>query len=422
MNAYPSYEIRLSPSQLPYYEICPCYRPEPVEPDAVVSTIDEGTAVHLALEKNDLSILPTAELKSFAERCISYLRSLAPNESSDPALLELAPEDRQALGKDVVLKESQIVLDSPVGKPGRPDAVVFPSAQPYSAHVLDYKIGRSNQLFDRDLPSAQGADYAYRLFLRYPFLQTVSVHILLPRLLEIYQSEYDRNRDFSALEQRILAVHERVNDPFKKPVPSPITCSNCLFRYRCPALIKTAEALVAAATPDWIQRTPELSLSALDTPQARGLAMRLCSALELVIDVVKRQVLEKAKAGEPVEGYQLTTRKGDVRVQDALGLLQYVQAQFNVRMEELIQQAASVSLGKLLSALEAVTGKDRLELRKQLLNEAASFLQTQPPVVYLRKAARANPADDLLSDPIRAAKEVFSQKGGEETPKLEGFE
>lgn len=67
----PSRHAEISPSTFEYREMCDFWAPDQSEEDPVMAT--RGTAIHAAVEKNDMSLCLETEDIPIARLCLKYL-------------------------------------------------------------------------------------------------------------------------------------------------------------------------------------------------------------------------------------------------------------------------------------------------------------------------------------------------------------
>jgi hypothetical protein len=195
---------RFSPSRLENLEICPKFEMQEMEDSA-----DEGTLMHEAAEKEDLSGL-SEEQRTQVQAALDY----------KSVIVSKRPNAK-------VLKEERVELQGLTY--GTLDlAVVWDD----EADIADYKFGRVE--VEHASRNLQVQTYAAALMEMRPELQKVTVHIIQPRVGTPSFATFDRSL-VAQIRARIELVYSKTGDPFSPPCPGAI-CDRCRWAHRCPAL------------------------------------------------------------------------------------------------------------------------------------------------------------------------------------------
>lgn len=381
------FDIKLSPSKLAYYEACPVFWQAPSEKSEAA---EEGDRLHEAVEKKDLSILEDEEQKEAAKHCLDYVKQLAPNPSSAGNMLYI----------DTVLEE--VWLESDIGKRGRADLVILPASDRKLAHVVDFKFGKVP--VEHAATNAQGVDYAYRVFKKFPDIDRVQVHFIMPRQRDVTWHEFSREIDFPAMRERLLGIHQRVNDPFKQPTPNlEKACQYCDLKARCPALSQTAVDVarrfnVLPVPQDFAPHAPR-------TPEERGMAQELADLLIKWGEEVKSQNTAAVMDGAEAEGFKVQSRRGNTSVSDPLAFAKTLCEKYDLALEEVIGKAGSVSFSKAIALLKEYNSEmDAAEIRERVEKEMGHLIKTGAQINFLarerkgkRKEAKQNELAQLES-------------------------
>lgn len=367
------FAVKISPSRLEYLESCPVFWQEPRTEKHQAA--EEGDMLHEAVERGDPSLVDNEEQKTAVKECIEYVRNLAPHPNDAPS------SSVPMVERDVVFKEYW--LESDIGKKGRADLVIFPAKDRSAAHVVDYKFGKAP--VEHASKNAQGIDYAYRVFWKFPEIQKVTVHFIMPRQRDVTWHEFSRSDDYPRIRQRLLRIHEQVNDPFKKPTPNfEKACQYCDLKARCPAL---GENAVQLARQFSLLPVPEdFAPHAPRTPEERGMAQDLADLFMKWGEEVKKQNTQSVLGGEAADGYKVQSRKGNTSVRDSLGFVSYLSRNFDISTDEVIDKASSISFSKVVSLLkEHCPDVDASQLREKLESELGHLINIGPQISFLAK-------------------------------------
>lgn len=362
------FDIKLSPSKLAYYEACPVFWQEPMQKSEAA---EEGDRLHEAVEKRDLSLLDDPEQKEAANQCLTYIRQLAPNPGGQGNMLQV----------DTIYEE--MWLESDIGKKGRADLIILPASDRKLAHLVDFKFGK--QPVEHAATNAQGVDYAYRVFRKFPDVERVQVHFIMPRQKDVTFHEFNRETDYPKMRERILNVHRSVNDPFKKPTPNlEKACQYCSLKARCPALGENAVSL--ARRFELLPVPEDFAPHAPRTPEERGLAQELADLLIKWGEDVKSQNTAAVMDGAEADGFRVQSRRGNTSVSDSISFAREISQKFDLSLEDIIEKAGSVSFSKTVSLVkESNKELDAREIRDKLENDFGHLLKTGPQINFLAR-------------------------------------
>lgn len=393
-----SFDIKLSPSMLEYYSLCPVYQPE--KRDSRGAAAEEGDLLHEAVEKEDTSILQDDEQIEAARECIMYVRGLSPSPK---------PEGGQIAGSilsyDEVYKE--MWLESDIGKRGRADRVIRPASDRKHIDCVDYKFGR--RPVSPAKVNLQGKDYAYRLFRKFPDVDEVTVHFLMPRLREISVHTFRRTEDLASLREDIMSVHRAVNDPFKVPTPNlDKACEFCGLRASCPALSGSLVSL--AKRSNMLPLPSDFSPSSPRTPAERGLAQVLADIMINWGTEVKRQNTEAVlNGGQEAEGYAPSKRKGKTTISDTPEFAREVCERYEIDPMDLLVKAGSLSFPKTVDLLKEfkpdLTAK---QISETVEAELGHLIRKSPEVTFLRRVSAKKLKE--VSPEVQAAQKALMEQ------------
>jgi hypothetical protein len=368
------FDIKLSPSKLAYYEACPMFWQD--QTDTKSEAAEEGDRLHEAVEKQDVSLLDDPEQKEAVKQCIDYVRQLAPKPY---------PKSGIVVGQigyyDQVREE--VWLESDIGKRGRADLLIFPAADRKSAHLVDYKFGKAPVEHART--NAQGVDYAYRVFRAHPDVDRVTVHFLMPRQRDVTWHTFERERDFLGMRERILKVHNSVNDPFKQPTPNlEKACQYCDLKAQCPALAGTA--VQVARRVNLLPMPEDFAPHAPRTPEERGMAQELADLLIKWAEEVKQQNTKAVLEGADADGFRVQTRKGNTSVQNSLEFARALCDKYELALEDVVEKAGTVSFSKSIEMLKQYNPDlDAVEIRSKLEKDMGHLIKLAPQISFLAR-------------------------------------
>lgn len=205
---------KISPSGLKNFDACPGYVREDKNETPHPVTV-EGTLIHEALDKGDLSEL-NADQRELAEFCEAYAGMLP-----------------SAQGQTI--KEPKLDINS--GVFGFVDQVQINGDV---ADVLDWKMGWNR--VDAAEHNHQGKAYTLGVFEAYPNVHTITAHFVQPRLGYVTSHTFTRE-DVPQLQYEVRAIVSKVANATPDDYrPCPKNCAYCA-RVNCPAVAEAAYKL-----------------------------------------------------------------------------------------------------------------------------------------------------------------------------------
>ena len=319
------------PSTLAAREICPGWRNS--KSTEFQKYADEGTAMHEAAEKDDVSLIndDNALLKAINSgkfaRCTDEQRHCV-----QEVLDYVRPLERGALK---ALKEVRLsIMPTWWVEFGTADRLII--QRDYSIDVIDFKFGKT--VVPPAYGNAQGQAYivgAINYFRADPELRhhlkdvkKIRVHFLQPRVhQEADYWEYDI-AEVDAMMLRIARISARVQEQDAHPKLAALnpTFHNCQFCGRigeCPAVtncaIQQTNAYDAFHNPDALNLPPIESPSKIDDPRT----MARARAAATILDTWSKSVKTRATSmwvdeGFDIPGYKLGYREGNSGVASPL--------------------------------------------------------------------------------------------------------
>lgn len=348
---------RYSPSSLTYREICPNWENDD-DPNKDNSAADRGTSIHECIETEDLTRLQ-GEDYLVAEMCLSYTAGL-----TKPGTLVM---------KEIRLK----VLD----QYGTVDWVGINGTH---ADVVDYKTGR------RSVPDAEinAQLWAYMLGVwdKFPKVETIEGHMLLPRRDEVSRHVFSRGADYARVKLRIETIIERAK---AKEVfnATPKGCEFCGRKGTCPALASVA--LHVAATEKLTENSEGTAESlGLDPQKPETIAklLTVSGIMEKWAVKVREEALRlSVYEGVEIPGYEQAQRKAARTITSALGAWEVLKDKMSA--EDFIAAASRMSITDLEKNFAAQAARGQKGQSKQVLENHlrdAGVLKEEGSITYLR--------------------------------------
>lgn len=381
---------RYSPSKLDSLARCVRFRYIEREDDSA----NEGTLLHEACERESLEGL-NEEQRNAVTTVIDYVRVILSTEGG--------PENWHDL-REVRLRLGDLTY-------GHADRVLIHKEKPI-AHVMDWKFTRiaGDHTFQVKTYGAAlvseingGVMSPIRDRVRHttfvfenapipttlpcPELETVTTHVVAPRLHEPTVREYTASVLYDDVVATIDKLYARIDDPWTPPAPGEGLCDLCARAATCPALT----AVVLATAPQIGLPLPSaFAPEAMTTVKDRAIAQVLAGALENWADQIKKNNTAYVEAGGQIPGFKMVERSTGMRVdQGRMGEALDLAAEKYGR--EAVQASVSLSISKLAKNVSEVTGSPESQIKgeiQELLGERITEGQTR----FLMKTKRTSDA------------------------------
>lgn len=350
-----------SPSGLHYKEICPGFKNRGESGPAA----EEGSLLHKALETGKTDGLNDEQLQ-VVDMCRDYVQEL----------------ERQARVRGPVAIHREVKLDIANGLTfGTADFLLLGAGG--VGELVDFKMGR-NPVPDAEV-NAQMQAYALGVFERFPELQTLKVHILLPRRDEVSTAVYHR-ADMPRLRLRIETIIARCEAAEQKLCPTE-HCIYCARQGTCSSLHE--KALVVANGYDEELKLPEqYHPGQIVDPAVMSRALTVARVMEKWCESVKHHALQMRLGGQEIPGHELRTRAGKRKITDPLTAWAAVKER--VSPDQFIT-CCDVSLPKLETIFAETAPRGAKSKAKQELCEALADLgvvETAKESLYLAKTRK----------------------------------
>ena len=368
---------RISPSLLDNYSVCPAFTYREYE-NTGNDAAAEGTLIHAALETDDDSDL-TGEQQRVLEKTREIVRA---------QLIGYLDWESCPAAQRVELHEQK--LTGSFGLRGKMDRA-YCNLHSRKALCLDLKTGR-NGLLRSAADSLQMAAYTDLLFTRFPTgIDEIKIGLISPRTNEVDFHIYAFT-EWEDLRDRVKAVIDSVEDPFKVPTPSDSLCPKCAHFARCPAIQKSLTPPVSQtlSIPVSVLLKPVEELTVEELAKNRAAADLFAAWAE----IRKRTIDERVEAERlTLPGYVRVQRDGAPfipaeqtatayeLVKDLLTPEQFVAACTKPSLNKLVDQLADDCLGETLA-------ERKTKARKELFGRLEGVIAQSAGSSYLRRKAK----------------------------------
>lgn len=358
----PGQSLRISPSQLRFYELCPGYRPD----DATSAYAEEGSLLHEAVETRDLSKLDPEQRRA-AEFCIANIDSAIMALSEGRMVVEVSTVggagelSRQLYalpkGGDVtkVFHCRELFLAT-VGEifGGTLDDVLVVGDK---AYITDHKFGRG--VVDPPGFNRQLKHYSLLFLIHFPMINEVTVRLLCPRQESeacdgddtegIVAFTYTR-ADLPALFKLVYGIMSAARMNRKKLTPNDKSCIYCGRKSSCYAVGRLAMSAVQGYTE--LSPPEGFDPKGMLRPQDRAYLQAVTKVLEEWGKAVRKSNLDAVLYDNvEIPGYALRRRAGTPRFTSPL-LAHRAAVSAGVTTEDFIM-ACSASVGSVTGAVAA---------------------------------------------------------------------
>jgi hypothetical protein len=329
------------------------------------SAADRGSLGHLAVEKNNLDIIPADDpyLRAAAEKCLGYLASLR----------------SKCRGKKTEIREQRYDLHDQFGFI---DHLILHNDD-RKAELVDYKFAWNS--YEADSPQFWG--YAYAILKAYPKVEEITVHVLLPFLDEIDIHTWSR-KDYDVLAAKSLAIIEAAkrNDPTYYQTGE--HCTWCANKASCQKLGTVFLTLTSNYKPAEIQfPAGAFDPENVNDPNLMALFKKAAPVAKAWAAAVEERAFNlRVQEGVEIPGWELAERKAPFKIVDA-------QAAWEVVKDKITPDAfaacCDVAIGELEKAVGRTAPKGKIGESKTQLRDAlidANAAKIEGTVLYLKKS------------------------------------
>lgn len=372
MNAHHEY----GPSTLAAIERCSGFKNDNTKD--VHPVTEEGQRCHDAIETGDYSRLNSDHEFNLVKLCEDYLKKL-------PEPVEVWTEQRV----DVIeVKNDEGIYDTIFGTF---DRLHQNDSEFTSGELIDFKFGW-HEVEDAET-NLQGQCYVLGVFTRYPTLQTLRVHFVMPRIGKISRHTYTRD-DLDRIRLRILRVYAQAMLPpsQKSYNPSFKNCQYCGQKAHCPAMFKKI-ASVASSYVDDLTVPEFVHPSQIKDPVILGQLRDLAAVMEGWVESVKFHTTQaRRELGIELPGWKLVEKKGVRSVTNNLAAWRLALSK-GITPEEIAEHATTISLGGLTDLVRSKAGHRKKKRAEQdFLDELldANAMTEGSPTYYLKKQSHSD--------------------------------
>lgn len=368
-----------SPSTLQYRESCSYYQPTNGDNEASKAGTRQHNAVDAALDDNLLSDDQAAAVAD----CLEFFQSLV---RKYPGGTEIREQYLPIDDRTIHFRTWEGKLDNSLGTTaGYLDGAVV-SADGKRAEIADWKFGQ--WAVEDAENNLQGMAYLLGLLVRFPDLEEVTVHFVMPHRDEHTYHTFKRS-EFPTIYRRVRTVvdrsiHARTEHDFNKATPNLGACLFCANAGICDALAHIALKIGKKFAP---LKIPEnITPSLLKDPKQTGEGLRVASIVKAWAQAYSTQASAKAldeDDGFTPEGYILV-RSQDREIKDPKKLREVCKEYLT---DEEIDSASKFFITPLEALIRTRAPRGSKDATAEEFSEkllAAGAIEYGPPKAFLR--------------------------------------
>lgn len=347
-----------SPSSLKEKAKCPGFRNDQTRDQ---SAANRGTLGHLAVEKENLNVIPPDDpkLREAADMCLKYLSAV-----------------RSRLGAHRELREQRYQIQDQFG---HVDHIILHGK---SAELIDYKFAWGEYVAD----SPQFWAYAVGLWDAHPEVEIITVHVLLPFRGVIDQETWSREKDYERLSAQITAIIAAARRDDPSTYLTGAHCAWCGRQASCPKLSSLAMTLATHYKADELTLPPQYDPALINDPEVMALAKKAAPIMKSWAEKVDARALEmRLNEGIEIPGWELAERKLPFKITDAQAAWEVVKDRIS---PEAFAACADVSIGDLEKAIARTAQRGEMAKAKEQLRDAltdANAARSEGTYHYLKK-------------------------------------
>lgn len=323
------------PSSLGNMEKCPGFRNRK---NVVTPATERGDRIHKALETNTVELLEDEE-RGIGQMCVDYMDGII--QEHRPALFDQDIRERQ--GKMLM------ALGGDLETYGTPDRILIYGTL---GEMFDFKSGYTEITDAED--NAQAWSYVIGAFQKYPQLETIKFHILIPVRDEIFTHTFQRS-DLPIMKLRLNTIIrgamefdwselDKIRPLVHKLNPQPELCEYCENQTNCPALL--ALTIKAAAKLGPGLPLPDDLLVNKERPEDIAKILRLCPIFEEWAKKQRAKALELVLSENVnIPGFKRMMRRTDRAVTSVLGA--YNAIKDKISLADFLTACGSISIPSL---------------------------------------------------------------------------
>jgi hypothetical protein len=346
---------KFAPSILNYVEKCPGYRNDK---SGRKDAADKGAELHEQVETGKITATEPADIEAVT-LCIAY-------------------EEERSKGAKIYKELDLPVLDHH----GFLDTLIV---RGNSATIIDWKFGK-NQVPDAEI-NKQGYGYALAVWDKYPEIEEIEVHFVMPFIDWVSIAKFTRAADYDRIKLALRVIIERAKAAWPENEEVPHNpgrhCLYCGMLGRCKAVGN--KALSVGVKYDNLPVPIEVHSSQIFDPADMARAFELAKVMENWAKSVKTHAIQMRLEGQEIPGYELGERSGRRSISNAQAAWEIVKDQIS---PEDFAGCATVSLPDLekLFSANAPRGKKgewMQKLQDELINAGA--LDLGQPTYFLKQ-------------------------------------
>jgi superfamily II DNA or RNA helicase len=347
-----------SPSSLKEKAKCPGFRNDQTRDK---SAADRGTLGHLAVEKENLDVIPPDDpkLREAAGMCLKYLAAL-----------------RKRLGPHRELREQRYQIQDQFG---HIDHIILHGA---SAELIDYKFAWGEYVAD----SPQFWAYAVGLWDAHRDIELITVHVLLPFRGVIDQETWSREKDYERLSAQTTAIIAAARRDDPSTYLTGAHCAWCGRQASCPKLSSLALTIATQYKADELALPAQYDPANITDPNMMALAKKAAPIMKSWAEKVDARALEmRLNEGIEIPGWELAERKLPFKITDAQAAWDVVKGRIS---PEAFAACAEVKIGDLEKVIARTAQRGEMAKTKDQLRDAlvdANAAKSEGTYHYLKR-------------------------------------
>jgi superfamily II DNA or RNA helicase len=347
-----------SPSSLKEKAKCPGFRNDQTRDQ---SAANRGTLGHLAVEKENLDVIPPDDpkLREAADQCLKYLSAL-----------------RKEVGPHKELREQKYHIQDQFG---HVDHIILHGDK---AELIDYKFAFGEYVAD----SPQFWAYAVGLWDAHPEVSEITVHVLLPFRGVIDRETYSREKDYDRLSAQITSIIAAARRDDPSTYLTGAHCAWCARQASCPKLSTLALTIATQYKADELSLPAKYDPANITDPNMMALAKKAAPIMKSWAEKVDKRALEMRRdEGIEIPGFELAERALPFKIVDAQKAWDVVRDRIT---PEAFAACAELSIGELEKAIARTAPRGEMKRAKENLRDAlvdADAAKSEGSYHYLKK-------------------------------------
>jgi hypothetical protein len=340
---------RISPSVLKAKAICPGFFSDQ---NGDKSAADRGTLGHKAIEDENPDLCGAdQQLRTAVEKCIAYTNKVC-------------------VGKQVFKEPKLYFLRSPMSEFfGYADCVIVGGSR---ADLIDYKMSWASHEAD----SSQFHAYCLGIWDRFPEVETITVHVLMPFLDTIDEETFTRAEHYPKFTLSTLAIIAAANRNDPKDYRITDQCAFCGFAGKCPKLAEMGLEIGRRYAPELqLPDHPTLHGSEISDPETFAALLKLARPVKKAAEGWSRAALELCDKGTPIPGFAIQKKQGSRTITNPAAAYEVLKKHFlpNLTPEQFLEwcDVGATKLDEIVEGAAPVRGKSKAVTNLAALLEEA---------------------------------------------------